>query len=168
MKQLSQLHQRKWKISVEKHSQEGSFVKVQLSANKQRSDGEEVTICKDLGQKRAKIEPVQVTSCDLCLPADNNQGALQARCSLDPANHESEKFGHPYRSIKPHKRPNVSDCERDTMSTSKESKMFSSSTEAKPVSFSRLFYDKSLFTSRPRLVMVASGDEMKLRSHLTS
>ena len=115
-------------ISGEKNSQEGSFDKVQLSANKQRSDSEEVTICKDLGQKRAKIEPVQVTSC-----------ALQARCSLDPANHESEKFGHPYRSIKPHKRPNVSDCERDTMSTSKESKMFSSSTEAKPVSFSRLF-----------------------------
>lgn len=145
-------------ISGEKHCEESSFDKVQFNANKKRSDSEEA---RDLKRKGARTKPAQVT---LCLPADDKRSGFKAQEMLGPVNHESEKSDHAYRCIQSKERPDASDCERDTMATSKESKIFSSSTETKrveednSVSFSHLVLMIKV-CSRPYMAVVVSGDD---------
>lgn len=132
---------KKMEISGKKHFQESSFDKVQLNANKKRSDSEGATISKDLGQKRTRTEPVQVT---LCLCADNKQRGFKTQGTIGPGNFENETSDHEGRCIQPKKRPDAEDYEHDTMTTSKESKMSLTSSETK-----RVEEDKSVrfFTS---------------------
>lgn len=138
---------KKVEISEEKHLQENSLDKVQLNANKEHSDSEEATITEDLGQKRTRTKPVQVT---LCPSADNKQSGFKAQEMFGPVHFESEKSDHECRCIQSKERPDVKDCEHYTVAPSKESKILLSSKETKrveednSVSFSRRFDDKRL------------------------
>ena len=121
---------KKKEIGGKKHFQESSFDKVQINANKKRSDSEDATISKDLGKKRARTEPVLVT---LCLCADDKQSGFKAQETIGSGNFADETSDHECRCIQPKERPDVEDCEHDTMTISKKSKMSSSSSETKRV-----------------------------------
>lgn len=165
---------KKAEISEDKHLQENSFDKVQLNADKKHSDSEEATITEDLGQKRTRTKPVQVT---ICPSADNKQSGFKAQEMFGPVHFESEKSDHECRCIQSKERPDVKDCEHDTVAQSKESKILSSSEETKSmeednsVSFSSLV----LMTNVCNVVyckaipcMFVSGDDVNLSSHLTN
>ena len=121
---------KKVEITEENHLQEISFDKIQLNANKKRSDSEEATSSKDLGHKNTRSKPVQAA---LRLSTDNKQSGFKTQEMLSPANFESEPSDHESHCIQLKERPNVEDCEHDTMATSKESKISPSSAETKRV-----------------------------------
>ena len=121
---------KKEEISTEKHFQISSFDNIQLNANKRRSDSDDATISNDLGGKRTRTEPVQAGLCH-GLSADNKQSGFKTQEMLCPVNFESEKSDHECHCIQTKERPDAEEC--DTMSTSKEDKISSSSAEAKSV-----------------------------------
>ena len=149
-------------------SEENSFDKVQLNANKKHSDSEEATITEDLGQKRTRTKPVQVT---LFPSADNKQSGFKAQEMFGPVHFESEISG------RSKERPDVKDCEHDTVAPSKESKILSSSKETKrveednSVSFSGLVLMTNVCNiayCKAIPCMFVSGDEVNLSSHLAN
>ena len=159
---------KKVEVSEEKHLQENSFDKVQLNANKKHSDSEEATITEDLEQKRTRTKPVQVT---LFPSADNKQSGFKAQEMFGHVHFESEKSG------RSKERPDVKDCEHDTVAPSKESKILSSSKETKrveednSVSFSRLILMTNVCNiayCKAIPCMFVSGDEVNLSSHLAN
>ena len=159
---------KKVEVSEEKHLQENSFDKVQLNANKKHSDSEEATITEDLEQKRTRTKPVQVT---LFPSADNKQSGFKAQEMFGHVHFESEKSG------RSKERPDVKDCEHDTVAPSKESKILSSSKETKrveednSVSFSRLVLMTNVCNiayCKAIPCMFVSGDEVNLSSHLAN
>ena len=159
---------KKVEVSEERHLQENSFDKVQLNANKKHSDSEEAIITEDLEQKRTRTKPVQVT---LFPSADNKQSGFKAQEMFGPVHFESEKSG------RSKERPDVKDCEHDTVAPSKESKILSSSKETKrveednSVSFSRLVLMTNVCNiayCKAIPCMFVSGDEVNLSSHLAN
>ena len=155
----------------EKHFQESSFDKIQFHANKKRSDSEEATISKDLRQKHTRTKQVQAK---LCLSADNKQSGFKTQEMLGPANFESEtESDHECHCIPPKKRSHVEDCEHDTVATSKESKISSSSAETRDNSVSSLLLVLminawELLNVRPHLVVFVLHDDMSRGSHFTN
>lgn len=152
---------KKVEISGEKHLQESSFDEIQVNANRKRSASEEATIIKVVGQKRTR-KPLQAT---LCLSADNKQRGFKTQEMLGPANCESEKSDHECHCIQPKERSDAKDCEHDTVTSPKESKIVSSSAETKTVEEDSSVSFKRLGIAQFKAI---SGDDVNRRSHLTN